>query len=168
VAKGKIMSQMFVALPSSSSCGTSSGPKAIAPTINQKALTIAIGAGAAYADLLATIAAGSCAVDSGIVQNKGCSPIRLEIVYVNNPNLCDLDGNGCPDSTTVLPSTKVTKTFDVPANSAVALPAGLVVGVKVATLDVLGGALTANTAAQSIFWSSDFQPSACGCVVVPA
>jgi hypothetical protein len=92
----------------------------------------------------------------------------LEIVYVNDPNLCDLNGDGCPDQATVLPSTKVTKYFEVPANSAVALPAGLVVSVKVATLDALGGALTANTAAQSIFWSSDFQPSACGCVVVPA
>jgi hypothetical protein len=37
----------------------------------------------------------------------------------------------------------------------------------VATLDVLGGALTANTAAQKTFWSSSFQASACGCVLVP-
>lgn len=162
------MSQMFVSMPVSSSASASTGPRAIAPTINQKALAIAIGAGAAYQDLLTAIAAGSCAVDAGVFQNKGCAPVRLEIVYVNDPNLCDLDGNGCPDSTTVLPATKVTKTFDVPANSAVALPAGLVVSVKVATLDTLGGALTANTAAQSVFWSSDFQPSACGCVVVPA
>jgi hypothetical protein len=158
---------MFTSLPSGASCGAATGTKAIAPTINQKALTIAIGAGAAYQDLLATIATGSCAVDAGVIQNKGCAPIRLEIVYVNNPNLCDANADGCADSSTLLPLTKVTKTFDVPANSAVPVPAGLIAGLKAATLDVLGGALTANTAVQNVFWSSDFQASACGCTLVP-
>jgi hypothetical protein len=157
---------MFVSLPSGGSCKTSTGPRATAPIINQKALTIAAGAGSAYQDLLATIATGSCAVDAGVIQNKGCSPIRLEIKYIDNPN-CDLDGDGCADSAAALPSTVETLTFDVPSNSAVALPAGLIAGLKVATVDSLGGALFANTAEQQVFWSSDFQPSSCGCVLVP-
>ena len=160
------MTQMFTSLPASASCGQVGGTKAIAPTINQKALTIAIGAGSAYQDLLATIATGSCAVDAGVVQNKGCAPIRLEIVYVNDPN-CDANCDGCNDGTALLPLTKVTAHFDVPANASVPVPAGLIAGLKVATLDTLGGALTANTAAQNVFWSSDFQPSACGCTLVP-
>jgi hypothetical protein len=167
VAKGNFMSQMFVTLPSGGSANASSGPRAVAPIINQKALTIAAAAGAAYQNLLAAIAAGSCAVDAGVIQNKGCNAIRLEIKYVDNPN-CDLDGDGCADSATALPSTVETLTFDVPANSAVALPAGLIAGLRVATIDALGGALFANTAEQQVFWSSDFQPSSCGCVVVPA
>ncbi len=160
------MSQMFVSLPSGGSATASSGPRAVAPIINQKALTIASGAGVAYQDLLAAIATGSCAVDAGVIQNKGCSPIRLEIKYVNNPN-CDLDGDGCADSAAALPSTLETRTFDVPANTAVPVPAGLIAGMKVATLDSLGGALFANTGEQQVFWSSDFQPSSCGCVLVP-
>jgi hypothetical protein len=166
VAKGKIMSQMFTSLPSGASCGSATGTKAIAPTINQKALTIAIGAGAAYQDVLAALATGACAVDAGVIQNKGCAPVRLEIVYVNDPN-CDANCDGCADGAALLPLTKVTKTFDVPSNTAVPVPAGLIAGLKVATLDVLGGALTANTVAQSVFWSSDFQASACGCTLVP-
>lgn len=160
------MSQMFTSLPSGASCGQAGGTKAIAPTINQKALTIAIGAGAAYQDVLAAIATGSCAVDAGVIQNKGCAPLRLEIVYINDSN-CDKDCDGCNDGAALLPLTKVTKTFDVPANSAVPVPAGLIAGLKAATLDVLGGALTANTAVQNVFWSSDFQASACGCTLVP-
>jgi hypothetical protein len=115
---------------------------------------------------LAALATGACAVDAGVIQNKGCAPVRLEIVYVNDPN-CDANCDGCADGAALLPLTKVTKTFDVPSNTAVPVPAGLIAGLKVATLDVLGGALTANTVAQSVFWSSDFQPSACGCTLVP-
>lgn len=159
------MTQMHTSLPSAS-CGQSGGAKAIAPTINQKALTIAIGAGDAYQDVLAEIVSGLCAVDAGVIHNKGCAPIRLEIVYVDDPN-CDKDCDGCKDSAPLLPVTKVTRTFDVQANHAGPVPSGLIAGLKVATLDVLGGALTANTAAQSVFWSSDFQASACGCTLVP-
>lgn len=160
------MSQMFTQLPSGAP-KAAGGPKAIAPIINQVKHEIAVGAGAAYVDLLPAIAAGECAAAAGAVANKGCAAIRLELTYLNDPNACDADGDGCSDGV-LAPITKVVVPFDIPANSAIDLPAGLLAGIKVATLDEFGGALTANTAAQTVLWNSAYQPDACGCVEVPA
>jgi hypothetical protein len=159
------MSQMFTQLPSGCGKSASTGPKAVAPIIVQKKLEIAVAAGAAYQDLLPAIAAGECAIASGAVSNSGCAAIRLEISYLNDTN-CDLDNDGCSDSA-LLPLEVEVLEFDIPANSAIDLPAGMVKGIKVATLDEFGGDLTANTAVQKVLFNSNFQPNACGCVLVP-
>lgn len=159
------MSQMFTQLATGAGCKTSSGPKAIAPIVKQVKHEIAIGEGAAFVDLLAPLATGECAAAAGGVQNKGCNSIRLEITYLNDPNSCDADFDGCSDSA-LLPIETVVDTFDIPANSGVELY-GLVKGIKVATLDEFGGALTANTSAQTVLWNSAYQPDACGCVLIP-
>jgi hypothetical protein len=158
------MTQMFVSLPSGGAAA-GSGPKAVAPIVSQKSLTIAVAAGAAYADLLAAIAAGACAVDAGVLNNKGCAPVRAKITYLDGG--CDADGDGCADAGAATLTT-VDIEVDIPANTAFPLPAGLVKRIQVATLDELGGALTANTAEQNLFWYSSMQPAGCACVAIPA
>jgi hypothetical protein len=159
------MSQTFTQLSAGCGKAVSSAPKAIAPVVNQLKHEIAVGAGVAYVDLLAPIASGQCAAAAGSVQNKGCAAIRLEISYLNDPNACDSDQDGCSDSA-LLPLEVVVDTFDIPANSGIEL-FGLVKGIKVATLDEFGGVLTANTAIQTVLWNSAYQPDGCGCVLVP-
>ena len=148
-------------------CKKSSGPSAVVPVIAQANYTIASGAGAAFTDLLAPLAADACAVDAGHVHLKGCYAVRFEITYVKNPNLCDADGNGCSDSA-IVPVTTEVKTYDVPVGGVMALPGGLVKGIKVQTLDKFGGAPLANTSDQTVLWTSSYQPDACGCVKIPA
>jgi hypothetical protein len=158
------MTQMFVSLPSGGAA-SGSGPKAVAPVVSQQSLTIAIAAGAAYQDLLAAVAEGDCALDAGVINNKGCAPLRAKISYIDGG--CDADGDGCPDAGSAGLST-VDIEVDIPANSAFPLPAGLVSKIQVATLDELGGALTANTSESKLFWYSSYQPAGCACVAVPA
>ncbi len=158
------MTQMFVSLPSGGAA-SGTGPKAVAPVVHQESLTIAVAAGAAFQDLLAAIPAGDCAADAGVLNNKGCSPLRAKISYVDGG--CDADGDGCADAGAAGLST-VDIEVDIPANSAFPLPAGLVSQIQVATIDELGGALFANTSEQKLFWYSSYQASGCACVAVPA
>lgn len=151
----------------SGSCKKASGPRAVAPVIAQAKHVIEVGAGAAFVDLLAPIAADECAVDAGHVYLKGCHAVRFEITYLHDPNLCDADGDGCSDAAIVPMETKV-EFYDVPVGGVMGLPGGLVKGIKVATLDEFGGALLANTSEQTVSWTSSYQPDACGCVKVPA
>ena len=157
------MTQMFVALPSSGGA-SSSGPKAVAPVVYQAPLTIAIGAGATYQDLLPAIASGACAADAGILHNKGCFPLRAKVSYVDGG--CDADGDGCADAAATAITIKDIE-IDIPANSAFPLPAGLVKQIQVATIDDLGGVLFANTSEAKLFWYSSYQPAGCACVAIP-
>ncbi len=152
---------------SGSACKKSSGPAAVVPVVSQKKVDIAVGAGSAFTDLLPALAAGDCAVAAGSVYLKGCYAVRFEITYVKNPNLCDADGDGCSDSA-ILPLTTEVLTYDVPVGGVMDLPVGLVKGIKIATLNEFGGALIANTAEQSVSWTSSYQPDSCGCVEIPA
>ena len=158
------MTQMFVSLPSGGAA-SGSGPKAVAPVVYQESLTIAVGTGATAKDLLPAIAAGECAADAGILHNKGCAPLRATVSYIDGG--CDADGDGCADAGAAALEI-VDIEVDIPANSAFPLPAGLVKQIKVATLDELGGALTANTSEQKLFWYSSYQAAGCACVAIPA
>lgn len=160
------MTQMFTQL-ATGAVKDAAGAKAVAPIVSQVKHEIAEGDGAAYVDLLPAIAAGECGVAAGAVANKGCAAIRLELTYLNDPNGCDASGDGCSDSV-LAPIELVVVEFDIPANSAIDLPGGLLAGIKVATLDEFGGALLANPAAQQVLWNSSYQPDFCGCVKVPA
>jgi hypothetical protein len=155
----------MISYMSGGGAASGSGPKAVAPVVNQAPLTIAVGAGAAYQDLLAEIAAGTCAADAGQISNKGCLPLRVKLTYIDGG--ADCDGDGCPDDGAA-GLTTVDIEVDVPANSSFPLPAGLVSQIQVATIDELGGALFANTAEQKLFWYSAYQPAGCACVAVPA
>lgn len=158
------MTQMFVSLPSGGSAGAT-GPKAVAPIVHQESLTIEVAAGAAFQDLLAAIPAGDCAADAGVLNNKGCLPLRAKISYITGGEDCD--GDGCPDAGSAALEL-VDIEVDIPANSAFPLPSGLIAQIQVATIDELGGALFANTSEQKLFWYSSYQPAGCACVAVPA
>lgn len=149
--------QMIQFYSASGSAGQST--RAVAPVVHQEKLAIAVGAGAAYQDLLAAIAAGSCAADAGQLSNKGCYAIRLAIDYVT--------GDDCDECTT--PDTLVLETIevDVPANASFPLPPGLVARIQVATIDA-DGAFIANTSEQNVTWYSAYAPACTGCVQVPA
>lgn len=156
------MTQMFVSLPSGGAA-SGSGPKAVAPVVFQESLIIAVGAGATAQDLLPAIAAGSCAADAGVLNNRGCSAVRATVSYIDNGGDCD--GDGCSDSGAAALTIKDIP-IDIPANSAFPLPAGLIKQIKVATIDALGGAPFANTSENSLFWYSSYQPG-CACVTIP-
>jgi hypothetical protein len=137
-----------------SNSDSASAQKAVAPIVHQKALSIAVGAGAAPQDLLPAIAAGQCAAFAGQIVNKGCYDVKATITY--------LDGADC-DSCTVDVLAKIDVNVVIPANSVFPLPAGFHQQIKVSTLDSLGAAIANTTEVKLNFYSS-YQPSCGGCV----
>lgn len=146
--------QMISFLSSSSG---SSAARAVAPTVHQAALTLAAGAGAAYSDLLAAIAAGSCAADAGQIVNTGCYDLEVLATY--------LTGADC-DSCTVDALTTVDVSVVVPANSAFPMPPGYVSRLQVRTLDSAGAAI-ANTTEVKVRYYGAYAPGCGGCPLVP-
>ena len=120
--------QLISFLPSES--GSGGCPKAIAPVVNQGALTIAVGTGSALQDLLPAIAAGSPAAFGGQIVNKGCYNVLVTATY--------LDGDDCDDCTTPDTLTGVPIVFSVPKNSAFPVPSGFITQIQVQALDSAG------------------------------
>lgn len=146
--------QMISYLPSSNG---STAARAVAPTVHQANKTIAVGAGAAYSDLLAAIASGSCAADAGQVVNAGCYDIEILATY--------LTGADC-DACTVDALTTVDVSVIIPANSAFPLPPGYVSRLQVRTLDSAGAAI-ANTTEVKVRYYGAYAPGCGGCPLVP-
>ena len=128
--------------------------KAKAPIVKQKNLTIAVGAGAAFQDLLPAIAAGQCAAYGGQVINSGCYDLKLVVSY--------LDGADC-DECTVDVLSKVDVELIVPKNSVFPIPDGFYQQVKVQSVDS-SAAPVANTTEVKVSLHSAYQPSCTGCV----
>lgn len=150
------MSQMISFLGNSSaSCSTSA--RAVAPVVHQDSLTIAVGAGASYQDLLAALATGACAADAGQIVNTGCYDLQVLATY--------LDGADC-DGCTVDTIATVDVTVIVPANSAFPMPPGYVSRIQVRTIDSAEAAI-ANTTEQKARYYGAYAPGCNGCPLVP-
>ena len=149
------MSQMISFLGNSSaSCGTT---RAVAPVVHQESLTIAVGAGAVYQDLLAELASGVCAADAGQIVNMGCYDIQVRATY--------LDGADC-DNCTVDTLATVEVEVIIPANSAFPMPPGYVIQIEVQTVDSLGAPI-ANTTEQKTRYYGAYTPGCNGCPLAP-
>jgi hypothetical protein len=129
--------------------------KATAPIVNQKNLTIAIGAGSSFSNLLPAIAVGQPAAYGGQVVNNGCYDVNLVITY--------LTGADC-DECTVDTLSKVDVSIIVPKNSVFPIPDGFYQQVKATTVDSTGAAV-ANTTEVKLALHSAYQPS-CGSSVL--
>lgn len=149
------MAQMIQFLSTSSnSCNTS---RAVAPVVHQARKTIAIGAGAAYSDLLAALASGVCAADAGQIVNTGCYDLMVKASY--------LDGADC-DACTVDTLAVVEVELFVPKNSAFPLPPGFIKQIQVKTVDSTGADVS-NTTTVNVSYYGAYAPSCNGCVLVP-
>lgn len=149
------MSQMISFLSNTASCGTSA--RAVAPVVHQNSLTIAVGAGNAYQDLLAALASGACGADAGQIVNTGCYDLQVKATY--------LDGADC-DGCTVDTIATADVTVIVPANSAFPMPPGFVKQIQVRTVDSAGAAI-ANTTEQKARYYGAYAPGCNGCPLVP-
>lgn len=148
------MSQMISFLGNSSvTCSTA---RAVAPVVHQASLTIAVGAGAAYQDLLAAIASGACAADAGQIVNTGCYDLQVKATY--------LDGADC-DNCTVDTIATVDVTVIIPANSAFPMPPGYVTQIQARTVNSSGVAV-ANTTEQKARYYGAYAPGCNGCPLV--
>lgn len=149
------MSQMISFLGNTASCSTAA--RAVAPVVHQNSLTIAVGAGSAYQDLLAALASGACSADAGQIVNTGCYDLQVKATY--------LDGADC-DGCTVDTIATVDVTVIVPANSAFPMPPGFVKQIQVRTVDSSGAAV-ANTTEQKARYYGAYAPGCNGCPLVP-
>lgn len=137
---------------SASSSGNSL--KAVKPVVFQQFLTIAVAAGAAYQDLLAAVAAGSCAAYGGQIVNSGCYDLKVKVSY--------LEGGDC-DECTVDTLSKVDIEFIVPKNSVFPIPEGFYQQVQVQTVDSAQAAIS-NTTEVKVSLHSAHSPNCSGCV----
>jgi hypothetical protein len=135
------------------SSSSSSSLVAVAPVVNQKYLTMAVGSGDTFQNLL-VIDAGECSAYGGQIVNKGCYEIEVEITY--------LTGGDC-DSCTVDTLTTEVVTIFVPANSVFPIPDGFYQLVQVITVDSGKNAI-ANTTEVTVSLHSAYAPSCNGCV----
>lgn len=148
------MSQMISFLGTSSvSCSTT---RAVAPVVHQDSLTIAVGAGASYQDLLAALASGACAADAGQIVNTGCYDLQVKATY--------LDGADC-DNCTVDTLATVDVTVIIPANSAFPMPPGYVKQIQVRTVNSSEAAVS-NTTEQKARYYGAYAPGCNGCPLV--
>jgi hypothetical protein len=140
----------------SSSSGASL--KAVKPVVFQEFLTIAVGAGASFQDLLPVVAAGECAAYGGQIVNSGCYDLKVNVTY--------LEGGDCDECTVDVLST-VAQEFIVPKNSVFPIPDGFYQQVQVQTVDSAQAAI-ANTTEVKVSLHSAHSPNCTGCVAAVA
>ena len=138
-----------------SSSAAGSALKAVKPVVFQEFLTVAVGAGAAFQDLLPAVAAGECAAYGGQIVNNGCYDLKVKVSY--------LEGGDC-DECTVDVLTKVDVEFVVPKNSVFPIPDGFFQQVQVQTVDS-DHAPIANTTEVKVSLHSAHSPNCTGCTL---
>lgn len=140
-----------------SSC--SSAPKAVAPVIHDKTLTIAAGAGIAAADVFLGVAGDPAPYGGFINKTLTCDAVKLVVSY--------LDGDDC-DACTVDTLTTVDVEITIPAGaSGVELPKGYIAQITAQVVDSTGTAINSTLGGDVRFTSS--RAGACGAdVLIPA